>query len=58
MGRDPVIDASVKSWLDNVIIPALIRQYKDPRKVWLDSSFPSDNYPEVTNANKPTEVQP
>ena len=27
MGRDPGIDHSLKSWLDNVIIPALVRQY-------------------------------
>jgi hypothetical protein len=27
MGRNREIDHSLKSWLDNVIIPALVRQY-------------------------------
>jgi hypothetical protein len=58
MGQHTLIDASVKSWLDNVIIPGLVLQFKEARKVCLASTLPSDNNPEVTDANQPTEVQP
>jgi hypothetical protein len=58
MDRGAEIESSVKCWLDNVIIPALVRQFVQTKKVSVVSSFPSDNNPLVTNANKPKEVQP
>lgn len=58
MGRDAIIESSLKSWLDQVIVPALVRQYVQSKKDSVGSSFPSDNNPLVTNANEPEEVQP
>ncbi len=58
MGRESEIECSVRSWLDNVIVPALIRQYIETKKVRAGFPLPSDNNPLVTNANEPKEVQP
>jgi len=27
MGRNPQIDPALKAWLDNVLVPALVRQF-------------------------------
>ena len=58
MGEGTRIQGPLKSWLDNIIIPGLVLQFKEARKVRLASALPSDNNPEVTNANQPAEVQP
>ena len=58
MGRETEIEVSLKSWLDHVLIPALVRQYVQTKKDSVASSLPSDNNPSVTNANERKEVQP
>jgi hypothetical protein len=58
MGRDADIESCLKSWLDTVIVPALVRQFENELKVRGSSAEPSDNNPLVTNANKRKEVQP
>jgi len=58
MGRDTAIESSLKSWLDHVIVPALVRQFVQAKKVSVGSSVPSDNNPLVTNTNERKEVQP
>ena len=52
MGRETEIEVSLKSWLDHVLIPALVRQYVQTKKDSVASSLPSDNNPSVTNANE------
>lgn len=31
MERDPQIDRALKAWLDNVLVPALVRQFRAER---------------------------
>lgn len=49
MGRDAVIESSLKSWLDCVVVPALVRQFVQTKKVSANSSLPSDNNELMTN---------
>jgi len=58
MGRDAEIESSLKCWLDHVIIPALVRQFVQTKKVSVVSSLPSDNNGLMTNTAEGTEAQP
>jgi hypothetical protein len=58
MCRDAVVEDAVKSWLDHVIIPALIQQFVKAKKVSANSSFPSDNNGLMTNCAEGPEVTP
>lgn len=58
MRRDGEVEAVLRSWLDHVIIPALVRQYREALKVRGLRLERGDNNREVANRNDPTEAQP
>jgi hypothetical protein len=57
MGRDAVVEDALKSWLDHVIIPALVRQFVQTKKVSANSSLPSDNNELMTNCAEGPEAR-
>jgi hypothetical protein len=37
MERDPKLDPALKAWLDNVIVPALVRQFRAETRMVSDN---------------------
>jgi len=58
MGRERVVENALKSWLDHVIIPALVRQYVQTKKVSAPSSQPGDNNGLMNSAADCPEARP
>jgi len=58
MRCDTTIESSLKSWLDHVIVPALVREFTKTKKVNVNSLLPSDNNELMTNCAESPEAKP